>query len=82
MFGAAHTAAVQNDYGDSTPIVHDTAYTRTMRRAIESLGSPERVAQALGVTVSDIEAWAAGHSNPPPSAFLKAIDIVAQPGNS
>jgi hypothetical protein len=53
-----------------------------MRRAIQALGSVERVAQALGVTVTDIEAWAAGHGNPPPSAFLKAIDIVAQPGNS
>jgi DNA-binding transcriptional regulator YiaG len=60
----------------------ENAYTRTMRRAIQSLGSVERVAQALGVTVADVEAWAAGHSNPPPSAFLKAIDIVALPGNS
>jgi hypothetical protein len=53
-----------------------------MRRAIAALGSAERVAQALGVSVADIEAWVAGHTNPPPSAFLKAIDIVAQPGNS
>ncbi len=53
-----------------------------MRRAIQALGSAERVAQALGVTVSDIEAWAAGQGNPPPSASLKAIDIVAAPGNS
>jgi hypothetical protein len=60
----------------------ENAYTRTMRRAIQALGSAERVAQALGVTVSDIEAWAAGQGNPPPSAFLKAIDIVAAPGNS
>ena len=60
----------------------ENAYTRTMRRAIQSLGSVERVAQALGVTVADIEAWAAGQSNPPPTAFLKAIDIVAAPGNS
>jgi DNA-binding transcriptional regulator YiaG len=60
----------------------ENAYTRTMRRAIHTLGSAERVAQALNVTVADIEAWAAGQSNPPPGAFLKAIDIVAQPGNS
>jgi hypothetical protein len=63
-------------------MVHDTAYTRTFCRAIQTLGSVERVAQALGVTVADVEAWAAGKGSPPPSAFLKAIDIVALPGNS
>ena len=58
----------------------DTAYTRTMRRAIETLGSAERLARALGVSVAEIHSWAAGLSDPTPGAFLKAIDIVARPG--
>jgi hypothetical protein len=60
----------------------ENAYTRTVRRAIETLGGVEKLAQALGASVVEIEAWAAGHSNPPPGAFLKAIDIVASPGIS
>lgn len=56
----------------------DTPYTRTFRRAIETLGSAEELAQALGASVPEIEAWAAGFAHPPPRAFLKAIDVVAQ----
>jgi hypothetical protein len=56
----------------------ETAYTRTMRRAIETLGGVERLANALGASVAEIEAWAAGLADPPPGVFLKAIDIVAQ----
>jgi DNA-binding transcriptional regulator YiaG len=58
----------------------DNAYTRTFRRAIETLGSAERLARALGASVAEIEAWAAGFADPPPGAFLQAIDIVAQAG--
>lgn len=58
----------------------DTAYTRTFRRAIETLGSAERLAGALGASVADIEAWAAGFADPPPGKFLQAIDIVARAG--
>ncbi len=55
----------------------DTPHTRTLRLAVETLGSAERLAQAIGASVAEIEAWVAGHVHPPPSAFLKAIDIVA-----
>ena len=55
----------------------DTPYTRTFRQAIETLGSAEQLAQALGASVTEIEAWAAGFAQPPPGAFLKAIDVVA-----
>jgi hypothetical protein len=58
----------------------DTAYTRTFRRAIETLGGVEHVAQVLGASVAEIEAWAAGFAAPPPGLFLKAIDIVARAG--
>jgi hypothetical protein len=58
----------------------DTAYTRTFRRAIETLGTAERLASELGASVADIEAWAKGFADPPPGKFLQAIDIVAQAG--
>lgn len=56
----------------------DTTYTRTLRRALEALGSAAELAAALGATVAEVEAWAAGRADPPPGVFLKAIDIVAQ----
>ena len=56
----------------------DTTYTRTLRRALEALGSAEELADALGATLAEVEAWAAGRTDPPPGVFLKAIDIVAQ----
>ena len=58
----------------------DDAYTRTFRRAIDTLGSSEKLASALGASVAEIEAWATGISTPPPGAFLAAIDIVASAG--
>jgi hypothetical protein len=58
----------------------DDAYTRTFRRAIETLGGVERLAKAIGASTAEIDAWAAGIEVPPTSAFLAAIDIVAHAG--
>lgn len=59
-------------------VSRDTVYTRTIRRAIEMLGSVEALSRMLSVPVAEIEAWADGRWDPPPAAFLTAIDIVAQ----
>ncbi len=56
----------------------DTPYTRTFQRAIDTLGSVEELAQAIGASVTQVEAWTAGFAHPPPSAFLKAIDVIAR----
>jgi hypothetical protein len=58
----------------------DTPFTRTFRLAIERLGDVEQLARALGASVAEVEAWAAGLAHPPPSKFLKAIDVVSQAG--
>jgi hypothetical protein len=58
----------------------DTVYTRTFRRAIETIGGAQRLARALGASVEEIKDWAEGHKVPPPGAFLAAIDIVARAG--
>ena len=64
----------------------DTPYARAFRRAIETLGGPEPLANAVDASVDEIEAWAAGHAQPPLTAFLKAIDVIAKgawaPGGS
>lgn len=56
----------------------DTVYTRTFRRAIDTLGDAEKLAKALGATAQEIETWVTGTAVPPPGAFLLAIDIVAR----
>ena len=55
----------------------DTPYARAFRRAIETLGSAEDLAGALGASVKDVEAWAAGLAHPPYVTFLKTIEIIA-----
>lgn len=56
----------------------DTPYARAFRRAIETLGSAEELAGAVGASVKEVEAWAAGLAHPPFVAFQKAIDIIAR----
>jgi len=57
----------------------DTVYTRTLRRALDTLGGVAQLAATLGVSVVEVETWLGG-LEPPPAAFLRAIDIVAQGG--
>ena len=59
-----------------SPVSPDTVYTRTLQRALDTLGGVEQLAAALGVSVVEVQAWLAG-LEPPPGAFLRAIDIVA-----
>ena len=56
----------------------DTVYTRTFRRALETLGGAQQLARALGASVEEVESWVCGAAVPPPGAFLAAIDIVAR----
>jgi DNA-binding transcriptional regulator YiaG len=61
-------------------MAYESACARTFRLAIETLGSAELLAHAIGASVNEIEAWAKGNAHPPSSAFLKAIDVIAQIG--
>jgi hypothetical protein len=58
--------------------VSDTASIRTLRRALVTLGSEERLADALGVPVADLAAWLAGERVAPGEVFMAALDIVAR----
>jgi hypothetical protein len=50
---------------------------RTLERALEIMGTKERLAEALGTPVADIEEYLAKR-NVPDRVFFKALDIVAK----
>ena len=55
----------------------DTAQTRTLRRAVEALGSPEELAETLGVPPESLAAWLAGDETLPNEVYLRALDVVS-----
>jgi len=58
--------------------VVDTSITRTLGLALRTLGSRERLAQHLGVTVERLEGWLEGRQEPPTDVYLRALDLVAR----
>jgi DNA-binding transcriptional regulator YiaG len=56
----------------------DTASIRTLRRALATVGSEERLAAALGVSVVDLSSWLSGERVAPSEVFMAALDIVAK----
>lgn len=56
----------------------DTASLRTLRRALATVGSEERLAAALEVSVIDVSSWLSGERVAPAEVFIKALDIVAR----
>ena len=56
----------------------DTASLRTLRRALATLGSEERLAAELQVSVLDVSSWLSGERIAPGEVFIKALDIVAR----
>jgi DNA-binding transcriptional regulator YiaG len=56
----------------------DTAQTRTLRRAVEVVGSPKELADTLGVSLESLAAWLAGEQALPSEIYLRALDVVSQ----
>ena len=56
----------------------DTASIRTLRRALATIGSEERLAGELQVSVLDLSSWLSGERAAPGDVFIKALDIVAR----
>jgi hypothetical protein len=56
----------------------DTASIRTLRRALATVGSEERLAAELDVSVLDLASWLSGERIAPGEVFIKALDIVAR----
>jgi len=56
----------------------DTASLRTLRRALATLGSEERLAAELQVSLVELSSWLSGERIAPNEVFIKALDIVAR----
>lgn len=52
-------------------------HLRTLRRALQTVGTQERLATALEVPLPDLEAYIVGKKTLPNRVFLAALDIVA-----
>jgi hypothetical protein len=60
----------------------DSATTRTLRRALATLGSEERLAAALNCSLPDLMHWLSGEQPAPSETFIAALDIVASMGEA
>ena len=56
----------------------DTPKVRTLRRAVEVVGSPEALAEVLDVSPEVVSAWLLGQKAPPNDAYMRALDLVSQ----
>jgi len=56
----------------------DTAHTRTLRRAVEVVGSPEELAETLGVSPESLAVWLVGDQALPNDVYMRALDVVSQ----
>jgi hypothetical protein len=56
----------------------DGAHVRTLERALEAVGSKDRLAIALDVPAAELEKYLAGDTALPHEVFIEALDIVAR----
>jgi hypothetical protein len=56
----------------------DIATTRTLRRALATIGSEERLAAALNCSPLELVRWLSGEKPAPSEVFIAALDIVAR----
>jgi hypothetical protein len=55
----------------------DGAHSRTLERALKVVQTKERLAAALELPLSELDAYMSGEKPLPHQAFLAALDIVA-----
>jgi hypothetical protein len=53
-----------------------TVYTRVLHRACQVLGGVEQLSAYLKVSRTMLRRWLEGEDVPPPSIFLKAVDLI------
>jgi hypothetical protein len=58
--------------------VVENSVTRTLTRALRSMGSLERLAEHLGVPEAQLMQWLTGNGRPPTPIYLRALDLVAR----
>jgi hypothetical protein len=57
--------------------VADNSITRTLARALRTVGSLERLAEHLDVSPQLLQEWLDGSRQPPTRAYMRALDLVA-----
>jgi DNA-binding transcriptional regulator YdaS (Cro superfamily) len=55
----------------------ETSVTRTLRLALQTIGSLQRLAQHLDVSEEQLEQWMEGRGKPPTRVYMRALDLVA-----
>lgn len=53
-----------------------SVYVRTLQKAADLIGGPQKLARHLHVPLADLEKWLAGDATPPIGTFLRAVDLV------
>ena len=54
---------------------------RTLKLAVEAIGTEDSLAEVMGVDPSVVAGWLAGVTVIPAPVYLKALDLVAHPVN-
>jgi ribosome-binding protein aMBF1 (putative translation factor) len=54
----------------------DTTYIRTLKRAIEAIGSEAKLAEQLRTSPDVLRKWLSGELQPPSKAYLAALEIA------
>lgn len=65
----------------SYSLLQRTLFERTLKRALDIVGSEQRLARRLRVPLNDLQSWLTGEEKPPTTAFLTAVDIVVGGGD-
>ena len=62
---------------DKSAMGGDNPKARTLRRAVEAVGSEAALAETLGVTPEDVSGWLLGEQPVPNDVYLRALDVVS-----
>ncbi|HET7671331.1 MAG TPA: hypothetical protein VFK84_13050 [Burkholderiales bacterium] len=57
--------------------VADNSITRTLARALRTVGSLQRLAEHLEVSPELLTDWLEGRREPPTRVYMRALDLVA-----
>src|SRR5688572_10709851 len=72
---AMEKIGISEDNCPLAPPPRVTVYTRALHRACQILGGVEHLAAYLKVSRTMLHRWLDGEDVPPPSVFLKAVDL-------
>jgi hypothetical protein len=66
----------RNDGCSLYRMAHENPTQTILRSAVDVVGGPERLADALHVRREELDAWIAGRAEPPPGALMDAVDLA------